>query len=334
MFSHIRRVDIEFQSYCNRKCDWCPNTSLDRTFHQEMTDEMFLKIINELKEKNFGVPKITSQEALKLLPKRDLEQMRRDERSDLINSRPILSFLGYQEPFATPELFKRRVQQAADILPPTIDLVAHTNGDFLTKENLDKLFLTALKIMDYDNKGMDFWIQKFKDLGILLVNIDYDTEQIIGIHRYVGSVTCFCNWKNHSQLEDRGGFFKQGDLPEFAWHDDMRARNFPCSEPTYHMNFSYDGTMMPCCHMRQDNENHQPYILGNVANCSVSDILFSEETVALKKRLAMENGDYPDPCKFCRKTRSAFYHGDPDGIVFNGYKYTTDLLEDDQEEED
>ena len=46
MLSHIRRVDIEFHSYCNRLCEWCPNKTLRRDFDDiEMQDELYTKIL-------------------------------------------------------------------------------------------------------------------------------------------------------------------------------------------------------------------------------------------------------------------------------------------------
>ena len=50
--SHIRRIDIEIQSYCNRQCDWCPNKFLDRTFKEEMSDNTYSTLLKQLKEAN------------------------------------------------------------------------------------------------------------------------------------------------------------------------------------------------------------------------------------------------------------------------------------------
>ena len=56
MLSHLHRIDIEFHSKCNRRCDWCPNKIFDRHSQDIVMDkELFTKLIQELYDNNFGI---------------------------------------------------------------------------------------------------------------------------------------------------------------------------------------------------------------------------------------------------------------------------------------
>lgn len=46
-------IQIQTIDYCNRKCDWCPNKYLDKTPDSLMTEEIFYKILSDLKELNY-----------------------------------------------------------------------------------------------------------------------------------------------------------------------------------------------------------------------------------------------------------------------------------------
>lgn len=52
-FNNIRSIQIQTIDYCNRKCPWCPNKDIEKTPDQLMTEEIFLKILADLKELNF-----------------------------------------------------------------------------------------------------------------------------------------------------------------------------------------------------------------------------------------------------------------------------------------
>jgi pyruvate-formate lyase-activating enzyme len=126
MLSNIRLIEIEIHSYCNRKCNWCPNKFIDRNFYKELPEDIFLKILNELKENNFG---------------KNYEK-------------PMITFSRFNEPTYNIDLLNKRIKQTKQILP-YIETIVNTNGDYLTKENLNKIspYLDELSIMDYNCKG-------------------------------------------------------------------------------------------------------------------------------------------------------------------------------------
>lgn len=319
--AHIRRVDIEYQSFCNRKCDWCPNKTLLRDKSIKMSDELYTNILHQLKESHFGEDDI---------PFSGIEGMK----GALSQGTARLSFLGYQEPLSCPDLFKRRVKEAYDTLSGRVRIVSNTNGDYLNKESLENLMLTNLAIMDYDNKGKDYWMNKLKELDILPIDFDEKTETINAIHRYVNSVSVSCNWSKHDELQNRGGYFKQGDLPQYKWKLDMRPRTIPCPEAEYYINISYDGSVMPCCHMRPDNPEHQQYILGNVNEQSIVDIYYSQKAEEFREKMRHENGDFPEPCKYCQKIREENCTGSPSGWNYMGLEYYRKIKKEEAEKKE
>jgi radical SAM protein with 4Fe4S-binding SPASM domain len=291
MLSHIRRVDIEFHSKCNRLCKWCPNIEYKRNGEDIiMSDELYTRIVEELRDNNFGNGiNITVNSFTNPL--------------DRAKNEAIFSFLGYQEPFTNPELFKRRVNEAYDKLPSTVQITASTNGDFLEKEYLDDLHLTTLLIADYDDKGMDYWKEKLKSLDILVVSDDEEQDILIGVHRYIGNVRVLCNWTKHYLLENRGGYFQPGDLSDMLWRNDMKKRDLPCYELVYNLTINYTGDVMPCCHMRQDNPNHKEFILGNVNDNTIVEISKSNKLNEFKNNILNPNNEFPSTCEYCQKQR-------------------------------
>lgn len=297
---HIRRIDLELQSFCNRKCDWCPNKVFDRSFKEVMPDDVFTSLVNQLKEADFG------KDNTMFFPDRE-------DGKEPVGTSAILSFLGYQESFSDPELLLRRINEARSVLDDRICYITNTNGDYLTKENLEHMLLTNIAIQDYDNKGLEYWKQRFKELGILAIGYDKNLDLLHGIHRYAESVTVQLNWSKNIKLENRGGFFKQGDLPQYEWAENMEKRTRECPEPEYFITIAYDGSVMPCCHMRPDNPAHKEYILGNIKDTPLVDIYYSEKAEKIREKLRVRYGDYPEPCKYCQKKRYINCYGSPSG---------------------
>lgn len=310
--SHIRRVDIEIQSYCNRKCAWCPNKTFDRSFREEMPDGVYTSLLQQLDEAGFGRNGLQGQ------PIRNSDEQ-------LPTDTPVLSFIGYQECFSDIDYTKRRLNEAREILNDRVCFVTSSNGDFITKKSLENLLFTNIGIQDYDNKGLTYWENKFKELGILKIGYTESLGMLYGIHRYTESITVKLNWAEHQPLQNRGGFFKHGDLPNMKWQNDMRLRTAPCPEPEYYMNICYDGSVMPCCHLRPDNPEHKKYILGNIKDTPLVDIYYSEKAENFRKVLRQENGEYHEACLYCQKIRRENCLGSPSGWNYFCTKYQSEV---------
>lgn len=118
----LRSIQIQTIDYCNRKCPWCPNKYLNKTPDMLMTEEIFYKILFELK---------------------------------------ALDFKGAIHPYLMAEpLCDRRFIDLVRVIRrefPSNRILANTNGDYLkNREDLEKLIeagLTDIIINFYDKKN-------------------------------------------------------------------------------------------------------------------------------------------------------------------------------------
>ena len=115
MINQIRLIEIELHSFCNRKCSWCPNSYMDRSFKEDLPEDVFLKLIDELAGHKYS---------------------------------NYISFSRYNEPMSNQELLHKRVQQIRARLP-NVTLVLNTNGDYIFSK--DYLDIDEITVMDYDN---------------------------------------------------------------------------------------------------------------------------------------------------------------------------------------
>lgn len=171
MLKNLQTVEIELHSYCNRKCPWCPNSIIDRTFYEEMPEEIFLSILQDLKDNNYN---------------------------------KVIRLTRYFEPMSNMELLRKRIQQIKKYLPNCY-IKINTNGDYVNKENLDGLNINKLNINDYDAKGQRFILQKFEECGIKIDNMASTESKIRGVHPNIEMVEYRVDWLYTTKLCDRGG---------------------------------------------------------------------------------------------------------------------------------
>lgn len=314
--SHIRRVDIELQSFCNRTCDWCPNKDYLRNKSVALDDVYYTKILNELNQFGFAPDRKFPTVATNL----DMVSFN----GDFARGQPTVSFMGFQEPMADIKLLKRRVIEAKETLPSYVVLSTNTNGDYFTKKNLDGLFLTTLNVMDYDCKGKDYWIKTLEENDCMVIDDPGKQYQgLLAVHKSINLIKVVYDWPKQALLENRAGVLSKDEQPlkMIRWKNDSNKRVVPCPEPSYYINITFDGSVMPCCHIRSDIPIHKDYILGNVKENTLEEILNSPKAIEFRQRLTVENGDYPDPCKYCQKIRSNICTGAPNGFNYIGKRY-------------
>lgn len=216
-----RLIEIELHSKCNRKCSWCPNSYIDRTFYKEMEEHIFTEIIDQLAYMDYS---------------------------------GYISFSRYNEPFLNKELLKARIQYIRERLP-NVTLVTNTNGDF----DYSDVDLDELTVMDYDNVKEEVITPNFRIMKLTNVNN------------------------------------RAGALPNIKGQE----RTAPCFEPIHFVGIDYEGSVVPCCNIRHDIPAHKDYILGNLHDNTLIEILNSEK--AAQFRIDVSNGIFPDICKTCTK---------------------------------
>jgi len=254
--SQLVELEIETHAYCNRTCNFCPNSIIDRLNKQQVMDvHVFEHMIDELKTIDYS---------------------------------GTIKFHRYNEPLSNDLIFDR-IAYARKHLPKA-SLGFHSNGDFLTLEKLARLeevgttFIRVSLYINYknDEKNHKAFAEKqiehfFKKLGAVPIPlIPSGSLAAARIPNTSIDAIVFVADIVHKG-NDRGGALKQ-----FS-HE---VRHSPCVSPFGRLFIDWSGDVLPCCNLRGDIKEHQSSILGNVKNSSLQEIYFSSTSNQMRKWLA------------------------------------------------
>lgn len=231
MLKTIRLIEIEIHSYCNRKCDWCPNKFIERSFYEELEEKIFIELLEELSREKYA---------------------------------GYVSLSRYNEPFSHRELLVRRISQIRRRLPG-VKIVCNTNGDFEYR-GID---IDELTVMDYEGIQKDHADPRFRMMKL-------------------------------TQINNRAGL-----LGSFGAAERMK----PCYEPFFFVGVDYNGSVVPCCNIRSDAGQHKEYVLGNLKNQPLAEILVSEKAMSFREKTARM--DFPDICRSCSKVEGRYTRDEP-----------------------
>ena len=239
----LRLVEIELNSYCNRKCNWCPNNLIDRHSDVNIMDyDTINSLIVDLKRMNY---------------------------------KGYISYSRYNEPFAflyptsnekSPYLNMRWLKQEL----PNCTFISNTNGDYFTLKGCFSIVskvIDELTIMNYDGLTKEKCINNLRywtandDLEIIEVNKGLYAE-------FKNMKILYANWGDFT-ISDRGGV-----LPTYSLSESLVR---PCYEPLYFIGINYDGSVSPCCNIRNDIDHHKNYILGNIKQNSLQEMLKNDK---------------------------------------------------------
>ncbi len=268
--NNIELVFLELSSKCNRRCWFCPNTYIDRHSEQIlMSDEVFNKVLLELKEVNYDAD---------------------------------ISLTYFNEPLLNINM-EDRIREIKRILP-NAKVHFNTNGDYLTRERLESLEKSGLDrvlVTHYIDYAKDEWTYEgaVKAIESKAATLDL----IPKFYTLPNNVTCLaavkCGNLNvilHTQNMrtfgiDRGGALSDSELTksESRW----RLCYFPFSEVV----IDYRGNIVVCSSFHTGVKAHQDFILGNVADDTIYDIFAGEK--ASKFRKALINDISTPPCNTC-----------------------------------
>ena len=262
-------IEIELFSYCNRKCWFCPNSTIDRLSTNIVMEESdYLDILSQLKQIRF------SKE---------------------------VTFSRYNEPLSKRELFIKRLSQARDYLPNAI-LRTNTNGDFVTKDYIHELYnngLNQLWIQQYLSNNEKFNYKKLKKIinkKIKKLNLDYtvitdipDVKIEYNIH--YKDMTIHIRSRNF----DVDGS-SRGDVVPIA-KDYQRTKK--CNQPWNNMYIDYNGNIMVCCALRSDVSQHYNGIMGHIKDGYLWDIYMNDKYKPWRVHHSSD-GIKKGVCKTCR----------------------------------
>ena len=286
MLSHLQAVEIEIQSTCNRSCPWCFNAKNPRSY-REMPEGLFLKILKELKQENFGkVP----------------------EKYTNNKNRRCLILDRNNEPMLNMDLLNKRLKQVNELKGKGVTFGFRTNGDFLSRETLENIeYTNRIIVNDYDRKGKEFWIEMFEAFGIILTKVKDNSLE--GFHKKINLIKVQLDWGTKNiQIDDRGGYLKDDIYwlgEKIKWKNNKEKRTEKCLEPKFHLSIDVDGNIMPCSRMRADIPQHKEYILGNIKDNTIVEIMNGDKAVKFREKV-YEKGEFPEICKTCSKQRKSF----------------------------
>lgn len=290
MFSKIKNLELEFHSQCNRKCEWCPNKDIDRTFYKELDEDVFLKLLNDLKINKFNLYRNAT-----------------------------VYIARYHEPLINIGLLNKRIKQIKKFFP-YINIVVKTNGDFVEKLDLKDFYATRLNIMDYDCLGAEKVKKKISEAGFKNIKYNKKNKQILSKSKYGTTALYRVDWPKHALLENRGGLLSQEEVihnrTKLKWRKNREERTEICTEPLDSIYIDYNGSVMPCAHTRSDADSHKELILGNLYKSDIDDIYKSSRTKKILAKFSNKNS-MPQACNNCHRNTDGKSHASSvNGLVF------------------
>ena len=212
------------------------------------------------------------------------------------NYNGAITFSRYNEPLSCYKFLNYAIKEIKKILP-NCKCITNTNGDYISNIGKDELLIDELTIMDYDNKGKSFAISQLNKFG---ATIDKIEEKYIYASRGDMKILYYLNWEQNRHITDRAGL-----LPEYT----KIIRDRSCYEPKYFVGINYDGTVSPCCNIRNDCESTKPYIIGDLRKSSLSEILTSDKATAFTKQCELGNFDGLTCCRTCDNIGGRYTRG-------------------------
>lgn len=265
----VNRIEVETHSYCNRRCDYCPNVVGDRLGpNVRMKPSIWQKLMRDLSEVGYAG-------------------------SFVLNS--------YNEPLYDRDILDRIADARAAM--PKARIMIYTNGDYLTPGYVDDLAAAGLDYMHVSihlKQG-----DTYSDLYVLnrIAEIAHRTglqarfRQIKPNDHIIARFdtpklemeTRAINFAKHGN--DRGGL-----IPALSPEN---PRTDPCNFVFQHFHMGYTGNVVPCCHIRSDRPEHAKHVVGNLDRAeTIFDIFFGAKAAAWRRGLIHDRAK-TGPCATC-----------------------------------
>jgi hypothetical protein len=230
----VERVEVETHSYCNRRCNYCPNVVGDRLGeNKQMRPEHWQMVLGNLAEIGFS---------------------------------KHLVFTSYNEPLADAAMVDRLCEARSAL--PKARLMVYTNGDYLDEGYLARLAQAGLDYMhvsihtrfngsysDVDALDLIARLVRRMQTPIRYKHLkagQYIVAQIP--HPSIEIEVRAINYQQHGT--DRAGLV--------ALERQVPTRTAPCHFPFAHFHVGFSGHVVPCCHVRSDAPQHAAYGYGNL----------------------------------------------------------------------
>ncbi len=285
----IQRIILEVSSYCNRRCGYCPNSFIDRISSKKyMPDDMLNKILADLGEIDFS--------------------------GEIV-------FHNYNEPLADPNICDK-ISRAAKACPRA-RVEFNTNGDFLDSDYLERLRAAGLKALRISPHlgNTTPWsdalvIGRLTELAARLrrpaVVEAFQPGQRISARFADSDIDISVSHSDYYRVgSTRGGLLDDVGIS-------VDNNNLPCLIPLTDFYMSWDGTIMPCCHLHPEAPAHRDYRIGNINDFRDIFDAYAGEALVGWRRSLIGPGIRRPPCDRCFAAL-----GDPATVQFIHSFYET-----------
>jgi hypothetical protein len=268
----VKQIEMELSTYCNRACSYCPNSVIDRRHSSDyMSDGLFNNILSQLKSIDFS---------------------------------GILHFHRYNEPLANKEYILSRISKTRQLLPKA-SIGIFTNGDYLDRTYLDKLYEAGCRslqaTLQYEGSKYDTPMM-FNRLKDRVLKLGYE----FAIGSTPGPITASVKVKDMTfiytapdrSVNERGYMFGMNRGESLQVNMAFR-RTSPCIVPFMEMQIECDGTLLPCCNLRSDIPSHHNCVLGRLDETSNIFLEWSNACYVKWRKMLISHGLKDSPCRSC-----------------------------------
>ena len=273
----VEIVPIAISRHCNRKCDYCPDSIVDRFSHHDLiAPELFASVLRQL---------------------------------GLIEFEGTVAVNRYNEPLYDADYAIACVTKIRGTVPKA-KIEISTNGDFLDSDmvlSLRDAGVTNLVATCHAQPGVHNFSALKKLLEARVKKLGLPTSSVQGSHNWLhfdidagpGIKFFYRCFDADSRTPDGrlAAVNNRGDsLDDFK---DVFVRLVPCFRPFRAFEIEWDGSLWPCCQIHNDVPAHLDYCLGHLT--PDSDIFAewtSEKYVAWRKEL-FAYGEKKAPCTNC-----------------------------------
>lgn len=280
MYSNFQygRIIIEPHTYCNRSCNFCLVNYMNKKYKNNiyyMSNEILEKTLNFIYNNisNFKIDKLT------------------------------FSLFKYNEPLYDIDnliYISKKIRQYFQEKNIETYLYIHTNGDYLNKNNFEKImeFIDEIRINDYEEKGIVGMLNKIgnisKDIKFIKIikskNNLGKKNKILFSYKHK-SVIAYYNSVSSMLKTSRGSVIqKYVDINSGKWYNDCRKRDKDCDVFNKILVIDYNGDIFPCCECSSRIKEHD-----NMKICNILDINTVDDILRNSKNINKNNS-----CEYCQ----------------------------------
>jgi len=229
VFSTLKNLEINITDACNRECEFCPHSEVEYQYRSDRAaPTLFSSIAQQLNDKNYT---------------------------------GSIVLCGYGE----PTMYKSLREAVVTLASTNAKIELITNGELLTKEKVNDLFLAGLDVIN-----ISVYEEKYVEHANLLVEDLKPTQWLIR-NRYLGQIELV------NRIEIRNGI-EQG-------------KTNPCWLLAYKMLINHNGDVMLCC-----NDWTRSNVYGNIYKTNLWNIWTDH---LQEKRLELLAGKRTGVCNNC-----------------------------------